>query len=244
MGRLAIIGGTGALTIVPRETCSEHATTTPFGAPSGPILEWLSGDTHLCFIPRHGPSSTIPPHRVNYRANLWALRERQVDRVIGINAVGGITADARPGWLVFPDQIIDYTWGRDHTFNDTTDEPVQHVDFTAPFAGELRAELVEHSRRLGLHHLDRGTCGVTQGPRLETAAEVDRLERDGCHVVGMTAMPEAVLARELALDYAVCAVVVNPAAGRTARDLHEEIARYVDLGMAQVRKLLAALVRA
>ena len=118
---------------------------------------------------------------------------------------------------------------------------MEHIDFTAPFANGLRKELIEHSQRLGLDHLDRGTCGVTQGPRLETAAEIDRLERDGCDVVGMTAMPEAALARELFLDYAICAVVVNPAAGRTTRGLHEEIARYVDLGMGQVRKLLAAL---
>ena len=156
----------------------------------------------------------MPPHRINYRANIWALRELRPDAVIGINAVGGIAPAARPGRVVLPHQLIDYTSGREHTFFDGTREPLRHVEFDPPFTEPLRAGLSAAARVAGLDALGNATYGVTQGPRLETAAEIDRLAADGCDIVGMTAMPEAALAREAGLEYAICAVVVNRAAGR------------------------------
>jgi len=243
MKRIALIGGTGAAEIVPPDRTVVPAAATPYGEPSSPILEWQTGNARFSFISRHGLEGTIPPHRVNYKANLWAVRERQPDYVIGLNAVGGIVAKARPTHLVFPDQLIDYTWGREHTFADTTVEPVKHIDFTTPISCSLHQELVGLARELELDCLGEGTYGVTQGPRLETAAEIDRMERDGCHIVGMTAMPEAALARELGLDYVICAVVVNWAAGRgpVTTDIHAEIRQYLDRGMEQVSRLLTAL---
>lgn len=217
---------------------------TPYGDPSSPVLEWQTGETRVSFIARHGVRSMIPPHLVNYRANLWAVRELEPDAVLAFNAVGGITAEAAPGRLVFPNQIIDYTSGRDHTYEDGTDV-LQHVDFSEPFSAGLHGRLVAHARQLGLDFVDHGTYGVTQGPRLETAAEIDRMERDGCQIVGMTAMPEASLARELDLDYAICAVVVNRAAGRgsAGEGIHDEVERYLATGMSQARQLLLAILQ-
>lgn len=243
MKRITLIGGTGGLQVVPADRTIVTAVTTPHGEPSSPVLEWQAGNSSFSFISRHGLEGAIPPHRVNYKANLWTVRETQPDYVIGLNAVGGIDAEARPTHLVFPDQLVDYTWGREHTFADGTLEPVKHIDFTAPISCRLRQKLVEHARELELDFLGEGTYGVTQGPRLETAAEIDRLERDGCHIVGMTAMPEAALARELGLDYVICAVVVNWAAGRgpAGTDIHDEMQQYLDGGMHQVNRLLLAL---
>jgi 5'-methylthioinosine phosphorylase len=238
-----LIGGTGAMQVVPSDRTIVNAVSTPHGAPSSPILQWQAGDSSFSFISRHGLAGTIPPHRVNYKANLWAVRETRPDHVIGLNAVGGITVEARPTRLVFPDQLIDYTWGREHTFAGDSQEPFRHIDFTLPISGRLHQELLEHAAELGLDFLGAGTYGVTQGPRLETAAEIDRMERDGCHIVGMTAMPEAALARELGLDYVICAVVVNWAAGRcpAGTGIHDGIRQYLDRGMHQVKRLLAAL---
>jgi 5'-methylthioinosine phosphorylase len=244
---IGIIGGSGALGIVPeaslRPPGDKNLTETPYGDPSSPVLRWHSGDTRFSFVARHGLETTIPPHRVNYRANVWVLKSTQPDHVIAINAVGGIRPEMAPGSLVFPDQLIDYTAGREHTFADGVDGSVRHIEFTMPFSAGWRSSLIETARGLGLEFAETGTYGVTQGPRLETAAEIDRLERDGCAIVGMTAMPEAALARELELDYALCAVIVNRAAGRTAPGvgIHDEMKRYLDAGMAQVRRLLQAL---
>lgn len=241
--RVAIFGGTGADQILPTDDVSSRRIATPFGEPSSEILEWQSGGTDFSFIARHGRGGAIPPHLVNYRANLWAAQETRPDCTIGINAVGGIAEEAWPTRLVFPDQIIDYTWGREHTYADAGDRRVDHVDFTAPFSAPLRSTLVEHARSLGIDSMNEATYGVTQGPRLESAAEVNRLDRDGCHIVGMTAMPEAGLARELNLNYVICAVVVNWAAGRgqSGQGIHEEIHRYLVEGMQQVNRLLDSL---
>ncbi len=181
---------------------------------------------------------------MNYRANLWALHELEPDWVVGINAVGGIHPDAQPGRLVFPDQIIDYTWGREHTFEDHMNRPIRHVEFTEPLSPGLRTRLVELAGIHDIDHLPGGCYAATQGPRLETAAEIDRLERDGCDMVGMTGMPEAALARELELDYAICAVVVNYAAGRGPADhgIHAQIEASLAQGMAGVSRLLQALL--
>ena len=243
MKRIALIGGTGALDLVGQASASGDVPSTPYGEASSPLLRWQRDDIEFCFLARHGLDSTIPPHRVNYRANVWALRAVAPDGMLAINAVGGIAATASPARLVFPDQVIDYTWGRAHTFNDGDLRPLQHVEFTDPFSSRLRELLVDRAAEQGLDYVPSGTYGVTQGPRLETRAEIDRMERDGCDIVGMTGMPEAVLAAELELEYASIAVVVNWAAGRapSGQGIHDEIGQFIAAGMGQVGRLLAAL---
>ena len=157
---------------------------------------------------------TIPPHQVNYRANLWALREAKVDEIISVASVGGIRSDLCPGELVVPNQIIDYTWGRKSTFHESTDEPVVHIDFTEPYDADVRRRILAAAVMAGQPVVDGAVYAATQGPRLETAAEINRLERDGADLVGMTGMPEAALARELGIPYAAINVVANFAAGR------------------------------
>ena len=241
--RLGIIGGTGSAMLLPVGV-PVSLPEGPWGSVSAPIQRTTVAATEVLFLARHGApgSPAISPHRVNYRANLWALRELGVEQVLGINAVGGISASAVPGRLVIPDQLIDYTAGREHTFTGDARVPLQHVEFTTPFSSRVRERLVAAAQNLGLDALLAGTYGVTQGPRLETAAEIDRLERDGCHVVGMTAMPEAGLARELDLPYAICCVVVNRAAGRALPGvgIHAEIAASLEGGMEQIRRLVRA----
>jgi purine nucleoside phosphorylase len=181
---------------------------------------------------------------VNYRANVWAFRELGVDHLLGINTVGGISPDAACGSLVLADQLIDYSWGREHSYTGSTEFPLRHVDFTTPFCARLRELLFSAAHQAGIDLMPRGTYGVTQGPRLETAAEIDRMERDGCNLVGMTAMPEAGLARELDLSYAICCVVVNQAAGRSPPGvgIHTEIAENLAAGLAQAEQLVQAFL--
>lgn len=216
----------------------------PWGAPSAALVSSRVAGHEVLFLARHGADGAIPPHRVNYRANLWLLREQGVDAVLAINAVGGITTAATPGRLVLPDQVVDYTWGREHTYTGDGRFPLVHVDFTEPFSAGLRGRLLAVAGDLGIDLLPAATYGAMQGPRLESAAEIDRLERDGCHIVGMTGMPEAGLARELGLDYAMCAVVVNRAAGRVppGETIHGQIVASVAAGMATVRRLVEALL--
>jgi 5'-methylthioinosine phosphorylase len=194
----------------------------------------------VVFLPRHGAGHTMPPHQVNYRANLWALHHLGVSRVVGMAAVGGISL--APETLCIPDQLIDYTCDRRHTFFDTDLNFVTHIDFTEPYCSELRQALLDAGERSGIELAPSGTYGATQGPRLETAAEIRRLERDGCDMVGMTGMPEAALARELGICYACCAVVVNWAAGKeTGPITMAAIERHLRSGMATARRLLSAL---
>jgi 5'-methylthioinosine phosphorylase len=167
----------------------------------------------LCFLQRHGSPSAIPPHLINYRANLAALKSMGVTDVIAINAVGGISKGMQPGRLVFPDQIVDYTWGREHTVDVDTSAQLMHIDFTEPYSQVLRRHLLGAAERLNIPHEPSATHGVTQGPRLESAAEVKRMANDGCDIVGMTGMPEASLAMEMGMNYAAVCMVVNPAAG-------------------------------
>jgi len=245
--RLGVIGGTGSDGLFPPGKPVD-LPAQPWGQASSPPVRLRVGDQEVLFLARHGAAgaSTIPPHRVNYRANLWALRELGVDHVVAINAVGGIDPDATPGRLVLPDQVIDYTWGREHTFTGDARFPLQHVDFTRPFSPPLRERLLAAAEACGIAILPTGTYGATQGPRLESAAEIRRLERDGCHVVGMTGMPEAGLARELDLSYAMVCVVVNHAAGRVpdGTTIHGQIAASLTTGMWAVRRLLHQLVGA
>ena len=213
MNALAIIGGTGVEELEGLEVLREHCIETPFGEPSRPVQEGRVGKAPIYFLQRHGSPAAIPPHRINYRANLWALKSLGVEHIIAINAVGGISELMRPGRLVIPDQVVDYTWGREHSFDDGGDGQLMHIDFTEPYERDLRSALLKAAVAAGIPHADGGVHGVTQGPRLETAAEIRRMARDGCDVVGMTGMPEAALARELDIPYASVCVVVNPAAG-------------------------------
>jgi 5'-methylthioinosine phosphorylase len=242
MRRLAVIGGSGFDVLQRLELLREEQPTTPYGMPSGPVLHGMLGDLELLFLPRHGTGHSIPPHRINYRANLWALKACGAERVLAIAAVGGIGKAYHPRALAVPDQVIDYTYGREHTFFSGDGAEVVHIDLTYPYCEELRQEVLVAGRRAEVDLVENGTYGVTQGPRLETAAEVRRLERDGCDLVGMTGMPEAALARELRLCYACCAFVVNWAAGKADGEIRmEEIAVNLRRGAATVSRVLAAL---
>jgi purine nucleoside phosphorylase len=222
---------------------SRSPAKTPFGPPSSPILTAAIGASRVACIARHGETQTIPPHAVNYRANLWSLHQHGVRRCLAINSVGAIDPGFEPGTLAIPDQLIDYTWGREHSFYDGSSDELEHVEFTEPLDPELRGRIAAAAQAIDCS-VRAGVYGVTQGPRLETAAEIDRLARDGCAMVGMTAMPEAALARELGIAYAVCAVAVNHAAGRAAGDttIHAQLERHKSLGMQRVAALLDALV--
>ncbi|MBI5005528.1 MAG: S-methyl-5'-thioinosine phosphorylase [Nitrosomonadales bacterium] len=211
---LAIIGGTGLTQLENLKITHRQVMRTPYGEPSGPMTFGTINQHEVMFLARHGYGHTIPPHMVNYRANLWALRDQGAQRIVAITSVGGIRDDLVPGTVVIPDQLIDYTSGRDFTYFDGKDRPVTHIDFTLPYNEALRQKLLAAAKRARVACLDGGVHAVTQGPRLETAAEVDRLERDGADMVGMTGMPEAALAKELGMAYATIAVVVNHAAGR------------------------------
>ncbi len=244
MSGIAIIGGSGLTQLEGLDIVRREVVHTPYGEPSGPVTHGILHGREVVFLARHGYGHTIPPHKVNYRANIWALKSLGVERVVAVNSVGGISEDMAPGTLAIPDQIVDYTWGRAHTFFDGDGAPVTHVEFTYPYCGDLRRALIEAGREAGVPLRERGTYAATQGPRLETAAEIERLARDGCDMVGMTGMPEAALARELDLCYACCAVVVNWAAGRGPGDGRipmTEIERWLREGMARVRRLLERL---
>ena len=243
---LAIIGGTGLTQLANLEISHRQVMRTPYGEPSGAITFGSLGKHEVMFIARHGYGHTIPPHQVNYRANLWALNDQGAKQVIAIAAVGGIRADLVPGTLVLPDQIIDYTYGRASTYFDTTDRPLVHIDFTHPYSRDLRQAILDAAAQAGVPCLDGGVYAAIEGPRLETAAEINRLERDGADMAGMTGMPEAALARELGLSYAAIAVVVNYAAGRGASREGvnlEDISTVTQPAMAKVRTILEHVVR-
>lgn len=238
----AVIGGTGLTEIEGLEVTHREVVHTPYGEPSGPVTHGVIGGRQIAFLARHGYTSNIPPHRVNYRANIWALKSLGVEKVVALAAVGGITPDMQPTRLVIPDQIVDYTYGRPHTFFEEGLEHVTHIDFSWPYCAEVRNALLEAADCAGLAVVPHGTYAATQGPRLETAAEIRRLERDGCDIVGMTAMPEAALARELGMCYAACAVVANWAAGKCDEEISiEEIHDNLKIGMANARALLRGL---
>ncbi len=237
---LALIGGTGLNQF---GGAAESITIdTPFGPHSDAIQVVALKPLRILFLPRHGSPHRFPPHRVNYRANLWALKEADADHVLGVYAVGGMGGVYSPGALAAPDQLVDYTWGRAHTYSDSADVPLQHVDFSWPFEGDLRQHLLAAARERQIELQDKACLGVFQGPRLETAAEVRRAQRDGCDLAGMTALPEAALARELGLDYAGLAVVSNFAAGILDQPLSEDrIAETLLEPMQRVRDLVQAL---
>jgi 5'-methylthioinosine phosphorylase len=239
---VAIIGGTGLAQLPGLEIKRREVVHTPFGEPSGPLTHGVLAGREAVFLARHGYGHTIPPHRINYRANLWALESAGVKRVVAVAVVGGISDEMTPGSLVIPDQIIDYTWGRPGTFVDVFEEAVLHIDFTEPYDESLRRALIAAAGDAGVDVVPHGTYAATQGPRLESAAEVRRLEADGCDIVGMTGMPEAALARELGLAYACCAVVANHAAGKGDVTIHEEIESSLPNGMERAGLLLTAVL--
>jgi len=242
---LGIIGGTGLTQLANLEITHRKVARTPFGEPSGALTFGHICDQEVIFLARHGYGHTIPPHEVNYRANLWALKDHGVDRVVSVATVGGIHPGLIPGMLVIPDQIIDYTHGRAATCLVESDKPVTHLDFTLPYCDRMRKALLQAAASAGISLRDGGVYGAAQGPRLETAAEINRMERDGADMVGMTGMPEAYLARELTLCYAAVGVVVNYAAGRglSADGIQMgEIQSVLGEVMLQVRHLLEQLV--
>src|SRR5688500_18714846 len=217
---------------------------TPYGEPSGALTFGRIAECDVVFLARHGYGHTIAPHEVNYRANLWALKDAGAAEVVSVVSVGGIRNDTWPGTLLLPHQIIDYTWGRASTFFEGAGVPVNHIDFTEPYSAQLRKALLKAAAACGEKIADGGVYAATQGPRLETAAEINRLERDGADLVGMTGMPEAVLAREISLEYATIAVVANYAAGRADSQRAvplDKIGEVLDEAMGRVRRIIEKL---
>jgi 5'-methylthioinosine phosphorylase len=241
---LAIIGGSGLTKLANLEVGRRRVARTPYGDPSGALTFGRIGSEEVLFLARHGYGHTIAPHEVNSRANLWALKQAGADTVVSVASVGGIRNDTWPGALVLPHQVIDYTWGRVSTFFEGPGTPVNHIDFTEPYSAALRKRLLQAAAACGERVTDGGVYAATQGPRLESAAEINRLERDGADIVGMTGMPEAALAREIGLEYATIAVVANYAAGRgdsTRAVPLDKIEAVLDEAMGRVRRIIEKL---
>lgn len=244
MNKLAIIGGSGLTQLEGLEIIDEIYLSTPWGKPSAPITVGKINKNEVYFLPRHGDPHVIPPHKINYRANIWSLKEAGVNEIIAVNAVGGITEEMTPCRIVIPNQLIDYTHGRADTFHEENLEEVVHIDFTEPYSETLRDELFMAAESEN----DMDICkiaiyAVTQGPRLETTAEIRRLEKDGCDIVGMTSMPEASLAREVGIEYACVSLVVNWAAGKTDEIITMEIIENnLKEGMGKVMTLLSSFL--
>jgi 5'-methylthioinosine phosphorylase len=241
---LAIIGGSGLTQLANLEVGRRKLARTPYGEPSGALTYGRIGSTDVVFLARHGYGHTIAPHEVNYRANLWALKHAGAGEVVSVASVGGIRNDVWPGTLLLPDQIIDYTWGRSSTYFEGPGSPVNHIDFTEPYSRGLRKRILDAAAAVGERITDGGVYAATQGPRLESAAEINRLERDGAHIVGMTGMPEAALAREINLEYATIAVVANYGAGRGDSEHAvplDKIQAVLDEAMGRVRRIIEKL---
>ena len=245
MTTLAIIGGTGLTRVEGLTVTRREMVKTPYGAPSCPIVFGEMEGRELAFLPRHGTSHRIPPHRVNYCANIWALNSVGIERIVAVGAVGGIDSECSVGAIVVPDQIIDYTHDRESTYFDGGEDPVEHIDFSYPYNATLRKALIDGARSVGdIKVVDSGTYGATRGPRFETAAEVSRMARDGCTIAGMTGMPEASLAAELRIAYACMAVVVNAAAGTGDKPLDAKTLQpAIADGMQKARRVLHAALR-
>lgn len=243
--RIAIIGGTGLDQLEELEILKKEVVETVWGEPSSPLLFGRWHGVELVFLARHGEQHSIPPHRINYRANIQALKDVGVDSILAVAAVGGIHGEMGPGTLVLPDQVVDYSHSRISTFYDEGgDYGVVHIDFTEPYSDKLRQRLITAADTASVGCIPNGTYACTQGPRLETAAEIRRLKQDRCDIVGMTGMPEACLAREAGLDYAACAVVANWGAGLVEGEITmAEIERNLEEGMERLKLLLGAFLR-
>ncbi len=243
MSNIAIIGGSGLSELPGLEIINKIELDTPWGKPSAPITVTKVNGVEVLFLPRHGNPHTIPPHKVNYRANIWALHKNNISEIIAVNAVGGITREMSPCSIVIPDQLIDYTHSRADSYHEENLTEVKHIDFTNPYSESLRKKLINASNENKLDVVSKGTYAVTQGPRLETASEVKRLEKDGNDIVGMTSMPEASLARELNIDYACCALIVNWAAGKTDDVITMEIIENnLKDGLGKIQRLISAVI--
>jgi len=243
MSMLAIIGGTGLTSLDGLNITEKKMVTTPFGEPSSELLIGGFQDKPVIFLPRHGQQHSIPPHKINYRANIWALHSLGVSKVLAVAAVGGIRQDMAPGVLAVPDQIIDYTYGREHSFFSDDFSSDKHIDFTFPYDETLRQQIIQAAKAANVPIVKDGTYGAVQGPRLETAAEIKRMAQDGCSLVGMTGMPEASLARELNVHYASIALSANWAAGLSDSVITmTEIEQTVADGISQIKKILSALI--
>jgi purine nucleoside phosphorylase len=211
MRRLGLIGGSGLDQF--GKAVKTHDIDSLYGQPSARMAEYHVGQSQVFFLPRHGEQHETPPHAVNYRANIDAFRQLKVEGIVAVNAVGGISDPYQPGTLSIPDQLIDYTWGREHTFSMATGDELRHIEFAGPFDGCVRTSLLSAAASAGIIVVDGGCVAVSQGPRLETAAEIRKFRQDGCGLIGMTSMPEAALAREAGLDYASLCIIANWAAG-------------------------------
>ena len=209
-----IIGGNSLPKLSRLEKVTQKIIRTPYGLPSTPVLFGRLGANEVAFIARHGYGHMILPHRVNYRANLWALSQVGVRQVVSVVSVGGFSHPYSPHQIVLPDQLIDYTRGRSDSLSDTTFAAQVFLDFTEPYSASMRQALESSAKKSQIDIINQGTYAVTQGPRLDTAAEVARYESDGANFVGMTGMPEAIIAKELSLEYAALCIVSNWAAGR------------------------------
>lgn len=243
MSRLAIIGGTGLTQLADLKIKKHETISTPYGSPSAGFVTGELNGFDVVFLARHGNPHSIPPHKINYCANIWGLKELGVENIIAVAAVGGITPEMVPTHITIPDQIIDYSYGRKHTFFEDKSDPVTHIDFSFPYSRGLRSRLIHAAKTAGLVISPIATYGCTQGPRLETAAEIKRMERDGCDIVGMTGMPEAALARELGIEYAAVGVIANWGAGKTEGEITmAEIELNLHKGMANAAELLKAFI--
>jgi 5'-methylthioinosine phosphorylase len=242
--KIAIIGGSGLSTLKGLKNIRRDVGRTPYGDPSAPLTTGILGESEVIFLPRHGLNHQIPPHQVNYRANIWVLKSMGVEQVYAVGATGSIDLALKPGDIVIPLQLIDYTYGREQTYYDGSNAAVEHVDFSHPYSEPLRQRLIEAAASVNVKVHPKGVYAATQGPRLETVAEVDRIDRDGGTVVGMTGMPEAALARELEMEYALISLVVNPAAGRAGDAIisMEEIVAHLKVGMKDVCRVFEAML--
>jgi 5'-methylthioadenosine phosphorylase/5'-methylthioinosine phosphorylase len=243
MTNLAIIGGTGLSQLADLTLIKSEKINTPYGQPSAEFITGELNGKAVIFLARHGNPHSIPPHKINYCANIWGLRQLGVTNIIAVAAVGGITPEMTPAYIAIPDQIIDYGYGRKHTFFEDEGDSVMHIDFSYPYSQPLRSKLILAAKQANIAISPIATYGCTQGPRLETAAEIKRMEQDGCDIVGMTGMPEASLAKELGLNYATVSVIANWAAGKSEGEITmAEIEQNLHKGMAKAAKLLQALV--
>lgn len=241
---LAVIGGSGLTRLDGLNSVRREKVTTDFGEPSAELSFGNFDGRDIVFLARHGDDHGLPPHKINYRANIWALKTVGVKEIISVAAVGGITQCAAPGEIAIPDQLIDYTSGRNCTYYHGAESGVTHIDFSWPYSHEIRTKLLHAARESDIDVIAGGIYGCTNGPRLETAAEIVRMEKDGCDLVGMTGMPEASLAREAGLEYACCAVVANWAAGKTDAEITmQEIEHNLSQGLEQTLSLLLSYAR-
>jgi 5'-methylthioinosine phosphorylase len=242
---IAVIGGTGLYAMMDDfEMVRQEIVNTPYGEASGPLVHGRLHGKSVVFLARHGFTHRLPPHRINYRANIWMLKKAGVDKILAVNAVGGINPNSPPEKIVIPDQIIDYSWGREHTFYAEDLTRVVHIDFTNPYSESLRKTLITAGKNCSLNLVESGVYGCTQGPRLETAAEIKRLQQDGCDLVGMTGMPEASLAREISIEYASIAVVANWGAGLCEDEISmDQIESALQNGMESVKSLILETVK-